>query len=93
VAYAPDLVIIGDVLEHLEKPEARSVLMQLQAWTDHVLVSIPIRHYEQGEHEGNWFEIHRAQWRHEEMLRALGPGVVASVEGDILGYYLWSRQA
>jgi hypothetical protein len=93
VTYAPDLAIVGDILEHLTKAEAKSVLMRLQAWADHLLVSIPIRHYEQGEVDGNWFEIHRAQWRHDEVLRTLGRGVVASIEGETLGYYLWSRQA
>jgi hypothetical protein len=89
IAYAPDLVIIGDVLEHLEKAEARSVLRLLQAWADNVLVSIPLAHHPQEAVGGNWFEIHRDHWGHEEMLEALGAGVVDSVVGDVLGYYLW----
>jgi hypothetical protein len=93
VAYAPTLAIIGDVLEHMSRTEATSVLMRLQAWADHILVSIPVVHHDQGDVGGNWFERHIDHWTHAGMLRALGPGVVASIEGEILGYYLWSRQA
>jgi hypothetical protein len=93
ITYAPDLVIIGDVLEHMTKPEARSVLRLLQAWSDNLLVSIPLAHHAQDAVGGNWFEIHRDHWRHDEMIAALGRGVVDSVQGEILGYYLWSGAA
>ena len=57
------------------------------------LVSIPLAHHAQDAVGGNWFEIHRDHWAHEEMLDALGHGVVDSVRGDVLGYYLWSAAA
>jgi hypothetical protein len=91
VAPAPDLAIIGDVLEHMPAHEARTVIIRLQAWTEHLLVALPIVHYEQGAVGGNWFETHHHHWQYDEMLDALGPGVVDSVKGDTLGYYLWSQ--
>jgi len=93
VTFAPDLVIIGDVLEHMEKVEARTVLRLLQAWADHVLVSFPVAHHDQAPFEGNWFEIHRDHWSFDEMKRALGGGIVDSVKGKVLGYFLWSAGA
>ena len=93
VTFAPDLVIVGDVLEHMAKAEARSVLRLLQAWADNVLVSVPLAHHDQGDVNGNWFEIHRDHWTHNEMLDVLGTGVRAHKRGKILGYYLWSVTA
>lgn len=91
VAHAPDLVIVGDVLEHMEAAEAKIVITRLQAWTGHLLVALPIIHYEQGTVGGNWFEAHHYHWRFDEMADALGPGLVDSVEGDVLGYFWWTR--
>jgi hypothetical protein len=91
VAFAPDLVIIGDVLEHMTTAEARTVITRLQAWADHLLVCVPLAHHDQRAVGGNWFEIHRDHWGHEQMLSALGPGVTDHLEGEILGYYLWSQ--
>jgi hypothetical protein len=93
ITYAPDLVIIGDILGPMAMPEARSVLRLLQAWADNVLVPIPLAHHAQDAVGGNWFEIHRDHWSHEKMLAALGHGVVDSVKGDVVGYYLWSVTA
>lgn len=90
---APDLVIIGDVLEHMTRDEARTVLDRLTAWADHVLVCVPLVHCDQDAVGGNWFEIHREHWSAEQMRDALADGLVASCEGDVLGYFLWSCYA
>ncbi|MEV6102614.1 class I SAM-dependent methyltransferase [Nocardia sp. NPDC051981] len=86
----PDLVILADVLEHMEQAEARAVLARMRDWAHHVLVSIPLAHCQQGAYEGNWFEIHRGHWTAAQMRRELGKGLVEYREGDVLGYYLWS---
>jgi len=85
-----DLAIIGDVLEHMTKVEARGVLARLMAWADNVLVCIPLVHLGQDAYEGNWFEIHRDHWTFDEMAEELSDGLVASKRGDVLGYFLWS---
>lgn len=90
VATRPDLVIIGDVLEHLTKPEAQQTLDRLRTWCPNVIVSIPLIHLPQEPYEGNWFEIHRDHWYHEEMIDFLGKGLRDTKKGDILGYYWWS---
>lgn len=85
-----DLVILGDVLEHMTQLEARAVLARMRDWSRHVLVSIPLAHHEQGPYHGNWLEIHREHWSGEQMRKELGPGLADAREGDVLGYYLWS---
>ncbi|MFD6240635.1 class I SAM-dependent methyltransferase [Streptomyces diastaticus] len=88
----PDLVIIGDVLEHMTQLEARGVLARLRDWAHHVLVSVPLAHHDQDAVGGNWFEIHREHWSSARMRRELGPGLIEAHEGDVLGYYLWSAE-
>lgn len=90
IHHAPDLVIIGDVLEHMTHVEARAVLTNLKAWADHILVCVPLIHHAQGAHEGNWFEIHREHWTYDAMKRELRDGLVDCVEGKVLGYFHWS---
>ena len=89
--HAPaDLAIVGDVLEHMTKVEARGVLARLTAWADNVIVCIPLIHCEQDAYEGNWFEIHREHWTFDEMAEELSDGLVASKRGKVLGYFHWS---
>lgn len=90
VALHPDLVILGDVLEHMTQLEARGVLARMRAWARHVLVSVPLLHLDQDAYQGNWFEIHREHWTAEQMRAELGAGLADCWEGDVLGYYLWS---
>lgn len=90
VVRQPDLVILGDVLEHMTQLEARGVLARMRDWARHVLVSVPLAHHDQDAVAGNWYEIHREHWTAEQMRRELGPGLEDCWEGDVLGYYLWS---
>lgn len=85
-----DLVILADVLEHMEQAEARAVLSRMRDWARYVLVSVPLAHFAQEPYEGNWFEIHREHWTAQEMRAELGHGLVQAHEGEVLGYYLWS---
>lgn len=93
ITSAPDLVIIGDVLEHMTHIEARTVLERLKMWADRILVCVPLEHNDQGEYEGNWFEIHREHWSGEQMRAELADGLEDYREGQVLGYYLWSCYA
>lgn len=90
VVRQPDLVILGDVLEHMTQLEARGVLARMRDWAHHVLVSVPLAHHDQDAVAGNWYEIHREHWTAEQMRAELGPGLEDCWEGDVLGYYLWS---
>lgn len=88
----PDLVIMGDILEHMEHGEAKTVLLRMRDWARHILISVPLVHCDQDDVGGNWYEIHREHWTGEEMRAQLGPGLLAYHEGDVLGYYLWSAE-
>lgn len=57
-----DLVILGDVLEHMTQEEARAVVDQALVHTDAVLVVVPVGEWPQGESEGNPLEAHVATW-------------------------------
>lgn len=87
----PDLVIIGDVLEHMKKDEAKEVIERLLWWSKNVIISVPLLHFEQGEHFGNPFETHVDHWGNIEMTEFLGDRLKDNKEGDVLGYYLISN--
>lgn len=84
----PDLVIIGDVLEHMKKAEAQRVIAKLLKWGKQVIISVPMRHRDQGARKGNWFETHVDHWKHAEMVEYLGDNLLKSKKGKILAYYL-----
>lgn len=95
-----DLVIAGDVLEHMERQEAIDLLHAIKAGPDdapgagHILVSVPIVESQQGAVDGNEYERHVHQWGYEDMdqvLRGLG-GKVEGMRGRTLGVWWWSRR-
>lgn len=86
----PDLVIMGDVLEHMKKGEAKDLIAEMFSRYERIIISVPLKHLDQGPWEGNHFEIHVDHWHHEEMMQFLG-GFLARTEyktGKVLGYYL-----
>ena len=82
-----DLVIFGDVLEHLDLPDARRAWQCARRHSAHVLASLPIVHYPQGPHDGNVHECHRVTYDHELVARAF-PGIVRHETGRQIGVYL-----
>ncbi|WP_068922185.1 class I SAM-dependent methyltransferase [Planobispora rosea] len=86
-----DLVIIGDVLEHMTTLHACVLLERLKRTADNLLVSIPVLHLDQDAVNGNPFERHIDHWTYEGMLNELGAGVVDTWHGDVLAYYWWMR--
>lgn len=81
------LVILGDVLEHMTQDEAVGVLQKFATTRTHILVSVPVVHYEQGALEGNPYETHLWHPTHEWAMDTLKPD--AFVKGDVVGAY-WS---
>ncbi len=79
-----DLIIAGDVIEHLEKDEGERVIAQLQAKARKaLLINIPIGEgWEHPEQYGNPGELHRSTWyeydfqeiRHDGQYFELGNG-------------------
>ena len=83
-----DLVIFGDVLEHMSRDDAVAVYELARAQAKAVIVSMPIIHYPQGEEEGNPFEAHVVDhWHHEDILAAF-EGLTEFRLFDVTGVYL-----
>lgn len=55
--YRYDVVILGDVLEHLTRERAQEVLNVLYAMNAHVIVVVPYN-YPQDEEDGNCYQAH-----------------------------------
>lgn len=89
--YITDVIIFGDVIEHLERDEALRVLDTAKQFADNIVVSIPIVHMPQGAYQGNPYEAHLAHYTFEEM-HAIMDGCEAFY-GDVLGVFFWRRDA
>lgn len=84
-----DLMIFGDVLEHMTHSEARGVIARAKEASRAILVSVPLLHLDQDAVNGNEFERHIDHWSFEEMYEFLQPQ--DSLRGDILGVFWWQR--
>ncbi len=71
---APDVVIAGDVLEHMTKQDAVSLVDRILAVAKTLIVSIPIRYMPQDEHAyENPHEAHiKDDWSHDEVMETWG---------------------
>lgn len=78
-----DLVILGDVLEHMSKDEAKALLDKCKK-SKYVIVSIPLGHYPQDKYEGNPYEKHITDnWSQAEFIRTFGKPWQEHQEGEI----------
>jgi SAM-dependent methyltransferase len=83
-----DLVLAGDVLEHMTKEDAVRVINDLLQISKNIIISIPIVYYPQDEIDGNPFEIHiKDNWSHTEMMESF-PQIKRSWQGSVIGVYL-----
>lgn len=87
-----DLVIFGDVLEHMTEEEARKLYQLACKYAKIVLISIPIRVFIQGTMEGNKHERHLVHWTHEEIMEKFDPTPQISDTGKTIGIYFWIKQ-
>lgn len=85
---AVDVVILGDVAEHMSEAEALALWARCAAAARRaVYLSIPVVHYPQGEIEGNPHEVHVDEdWDHERVLERF-VGITASWVGVECGVY------
>lgn len=86
-----DVIILGDVLEHMSREEARIVLDCARSQANHVIVSIPLGYYPQDEFEGNSYERHIVDdWNHEDVIKYLGRPSQYHLQGEI-GVYVYKK--
>jgi len=87
-----DLVIFGDILEHMEKEQSQELVTKALGKSKTVIISIPVKHSPQGAWGGNPFEIHvKDNWTHEEVLDSF-PNITESIAGKKIGVYLLKDQ-
>ncbi len=87
--FPEDVVIFGDVIEHMPKSDALEVLDVAMTMVRAIVVSLPIIHAPQGTVDGNPFETHMHHWTFEDMHEVM-EGCPA-YRGDILGVFWWAR--
>lgn len=83
-----DVVILGDVLEHVTKEEAVAIWEKARGAAWHrVILSIPIIHYPQGHvHDNPWQEHVKDDWTHEEVMDTF-KGIRRHRVGEVVGTY------
>jgi predicted TPR repeat methyltransferase len=64
-----DLIVFGDVLEHMTAEESKKVWTHAAHMARYGLISVPIIHYPQGAEFGNPYEVHVQEHLHPEDLR------------------------
>jgi len=68
-----DLIIAGDVLEHMTKLEAENLIIKTLEYGTNTIISIPITYMPQEEFEGNPYEKHvKPDWTNEEIINTWG---------------------
>lgn len=83
-----DLAFAGDVLEHITKDEAITLVEQVLKVSSVLIISIPIIHFPQDEFEGNPYEAHiKDDWSHEEMIETF-PQIETFAKGEKIGVYI-----
>lgn len=88
--FSYDVVIFGDILEHMTKKEALAVWEKVSQQARYAVIAIPIIHYHQGEIDNNPYEVHvKDDWSHEEVIDSFS-GIVDSFQGKVVGAY-WAK--
>jgi 2-polyprenyl-3-methyl-5-hydroxy-6-metoxy-1,4-benzoquinol methylase len=78
-----DLVLILDVIEHLDKPRAQQLVRDALARSPAVVVSTPIDFFEQGAEFGNPYEIHRSPWGRGDFDPGVAVRTIRAVACDV----------
>lgn len=83
-----DVIVMGDVAEHMTEPEALALWERAGAAARRaVFLSIPIVHYPQGHLEGNPHEHHVDEdWDHDRVLASF-EGITDFWTGAVVGVY------
>jgi 2-polyprenyl-3-methyl-5-hydroxy-6-metoxy-1,4-benzoquinol methylase len=83
-----DIVIFGDVLEHMPESDAVDLWNKMSKQAKCAIISIPIIHHPQGAYEGNPYEIHHEEdWTTERVLDKFY-GIVEHKEFKVTGTFI-----
>jgi 2-polyprenyl-3-methyl-5-hydroxy-6-metoxy-1,4-benzoquinol methylase len=83
-----DIVIFGDVLEHMSKDDAIDVFAKFKPVCKYFIISIPIVKWPQEALDGNPYEVHvKDDWSHDEVMETF-PSVGAFFSGQQIGVYV-----
>jgi len=85
--YHVDLVIFGDVLEHLTKVNAEKIIKRFQGISKYMIFVLPLGVSTQDKVNNNAYEKHIATWTHSQMLELLPSIKSFHLEGN-KGLYL-----
>jgi hypothetical protein len=86
--FSADMVIFGDVLEHMTKAEAGELWRQAMRSAKTAILSVPIIHFPQGDFDGNPYEVHvEDHWTHEDILEFF-PGITGYQLFEVTGTYI-----
>lgn len=85
--YNYDLVIFGDILEHLEVEDAQKVLRYAIEHSKCVIVAVPYL-YKQGIVEDNVYEIHKQDDLTKEIMEERYPELRLLIGNEEYGYYI-----
>lgn len=86
--YKYDLVIFGDVLEHMSKEDAVALWKKVSKQAKYAIISVPIIHFHQDAVNNNPYEIHvKEDWTTKEVLETF-PGIIAHKDFEVTGIYL-----
>ncbi len=87
-----DLIILGDVLEHLPRGEAQELLSLCRSKAHYTLLCVPLGEgWQQGEMYGNPYERHRSVWRNWQLaeLEPVCDRRFRNYHGLVHGVYLF----
>lgn len=83
-----DLVICGDVLEHMSEKDAVDLWNKISKSAKNAIISIPIIHHPQDEYDNNPYEVHvEEDWDVEKVLSKF-QGIYEHKKFDITGVFL-----
>lgn len=82
-----DIIIFGDVIEHLEVNEAQEVLEYALNRCNEMIVAVPYLN-PQGIEEDNVYEIHKQDDLTDEIMKERYPYLKCVFKTDFYGYYI-----
>lgn len=85
-----DLIIFGDVLEHMTVEDAQAVVNYAREHCDNMLIAVPFL-YEQGAKNGNPYEIHIQPDLTPEIFNERYPGFKSIFMSDDYAYYVMAK--